>query len=144
MYKLQPLSSSSVCLAAKSQDLTDCDCKDCSTGKGAPDSTADFTPPQLAFPAADNPYENKGNASTLHHRLCHFNMKGMPNMLKKGLVRGLKLSADTDLAVKCPACSEGMMSSHPFKASEVRATRPMAVVHADLFGPCPPTMPNHP
>ncbi|KAI0496428.1 hypothetical protein KFK09_022744 [Dendrobium nobile] len=70
-----------------------------------------------------------------HRRLCHASMKTLRNVTQKDLVRGVsKLMFSKDYL--CDACQLGKQvhsTFHPIK--EISTSRPLEVLHMDLFGP---------
>lgn len=72
-----------------------------------------------------------------HKRLGHLNhdsLKRLPN-----LVEGMKIVGTTEHPETCDVCIEGKQTRLPHKQPRNRATRPLELVHSDLFGPISPT-----
>ena len=70
-----------------------------------------------------------------HRRLGHASMYLISKLIRKGLVRDLpKLSFETNKV--CNACQFGKQSKSSFKPKGiVSTTRPLELLHMDLFGP---------
>src|ERR1043165_3258406 len=70
-----------------------------------------------------------------HRRLGHVSMRRISQINKLNLVRGLpnlKFSSDA----LCEACQKGKFSKTSFKSKNVVSTsRPLELLHIDLFGP---------
>jgi len=70
-----------------------------------------------------------------HRRLAHVGMKQLNRLLKHDLVVGLK-DVKFEKDKLCSACQAGkqVANSHPTK-SVMSASRPLELLHMDLFGP---------
>src|ERR1044072_3714968 len=70
-----------------------------------------------------------------HRRLGHVSLRKISQLNKLDLVRGLPKLKFTSEAL-CEACQKGKFSKRPFKAKNVVSTsRPLELLHIDLFGP---------
>ena len=77
-----------------------------------------------------------GNEKWLwHRRLGHASMYQISKLIKRDLIRGvLKMKFDQDLV--CDACQKGKQTKSSFKPKDVvSTTRPLELLHLDLFGP---------
>ena len=70
-----------------------------------------------------------------HRRLGHASMYQISKLIKKDLVRGIpKIKFDKDIV--CDACQKGKQTRTSFKPKDaVSTTRPLELLHLDLFGP---------
>ncbi|KAI0498664.1 hypothetical protein KFK09_019554 [Dendrobium nobile] len=70
-----------------------------------------------------------------HRRLCHASMKTLRNITQKNLVRGVpKLEFTKDHL--CDACQQGKQVKSSFHSiRDVITSRPLEILHMDLFGP---------
>jgi transposase InsO family protein len=70
-----------------------------------------------------------------HHRLAHFNMRNLKQLLKDDHVVGLT-GVDFERDRLCSACVAGKQlgKRHPSK-SIISTSRPLELLHLDLFGP---------
>src|ERR1044072_2860944 len=77
-----------------------------------------------------------------HRRLGHVSMRKISQLNKLDLVRGLpKLKFASDAL--CEACQKGKFSKRSFKAKNIVSTsRPLELLHIDLFGPVKTASPN--
>src|ERR1044072_7197834 len=70
-----------------------------------------------------------------YRRLGHVSLRKISQLNKLDLVRGLPKLKFTSEAL-CEACQKGKFSKRPFKAKNVVSTsRPLELLHIDLFGP---------
>ncbi|CAH9089121.1 unnamed protein product, partial [Cuscuta epithymum] len=74
-----------------------------------------------------------------HNKLSHLNFKTINKLSRKGLVKGLpEINFKKDHL--CDACQKGKQTKVSFKSKEVESsTRPLSLLHLDLFGPVEPT-----
>lgn len=72
---------------------------------------------------------------TWHKRSCHVSMIRIYNLNKLNLVKGL-LNLKFSLEALYEACQKGKFSKTSFKANNIISTsRPLELLHIDLFGP---------
>ena len=70
-----------------------------------------------------------------HRRLGHASMDLMSKLVKKNLVKGL-LKVNYERNRLCDACQLGKQTKNTFKPKNiVSTTRPLELLHMDLFGP---------
>ena len=70
-----------------------------------------------------------------HRRLGHASLRKISQLSKLNLVRGLPRLKYSSEAL-CEACQKGKFTKKPFKAKNVvSTTRPLELLHIDLFGP---------
>ena len=66
-----------------------------------------------------------------HLRLGHINPNRIHGLLKSGILNFLAFEP----IPMCESCLEGKMTKRPFKAKGYRATKPLELVHTDVYGP---------
>ncbi|KAL1941168.1 hypothetical protein VTO73DRAFT_7380 [Trametes versicolor] len=92
------------------------------------------TPSESAFHVSTNPY---GRLQDLHGRLGHLNYQSIRKLVRKGLVRGVKLSK-AELNAEpppCSSCMQGKMTRASFPRSQSgRPERELFLASTDLWG----------
>lgn len=74
------------------------------------------------------------NLRVWHERLGHVNCRTLKSLVNKGLVKGVKLTGDSEFF--CESCQMGKSHRREFKKERVRAkTIPGEVIHTDVCGP---------
>ena len=72
-----------------------------------------------------------------HERLAHVHVEGIRNMVRSGVVEGVKIKPTNHLK-KCKGCVYGKASRAPIpKSSGVRSKSILDLVHTDVCGPFP-------
>ena len=70
-----------------------------------------------------------------HRRLGHYSIDSIRKLIKRELVRGLPLNK-VHTESFCDACAKGKLVKSTFKSKDiVSTTRPLEMLHMDLFGP---------
>lgn len=69
-----------------------------------------------------------------HRRLAHVNGQLLSRIVKGNLIDGVKVSKPGELSF-CEGCVQGKLTRKPFKATGIRATRKLQLVHSDVCGP---------
>jgi len=76
----------------------------------------------------------------LHYSLGHLNYQAIKAMVRKGLIKGIKLSKK-ELSITppmCASCAKGKATQASFPASKSgHADKVLGLVHSDLWGPAP-------
>src|SRR5882724_4329012 len=76
----------------------------------------------------------------LHYSLGHLNYQAIKAMVRKGLIKGIKLSKK-ELSITppmCASCAKGKATRASFPASKSgHANKVLGLVHSDLWGPAP-------
>ena len=76
----------------------------------------------------------------LHYLLGHLNYQAIKAMVRKGIIKGVKLSKK-ELSITppmCASCAKGKATRASFSASKSRhAEHVLGLVHSDLWGPAP-------
>ncbi|KAK1649003.1 hypothetical protein QYE76_066808 [Lolium multiflorum] len=91
--------------------------------------------PKWVFDCGCTNLMTRGRGWLWHRRLCHVNMKNLKQLLKGEHIVGLTgISFEKDRV--CSACVAGkqLKKRHPIK-SIVTTSRPLELLHLDLFGP---------
>ena len=70
-----------------------------------------------------------------HQGLGHLNISHLKEVIRKEVVRGIKLTGDSNLSF-CEGCVEGKVCRRPFKSiREIKSTRKLQLIHSDVCGP---------
>ena len=75
-----------------------------------------------------------------HQRFCHLNFASVCKLAQKDMVTGVDLKNASSLdtkTCKCEACLLGKMNRLPFPKSFSRASKPLELVHIDIWGKAP-------
>ncbi|KMQ92933.1 integrase core domain protein [Lasius niger] len=76
-----------------------------------------------------------------HERLGHLNKRALCDLVKKGLVEGVKVANENEFF--CDTCQLGKAHRLPFKTVEKKAnTKPGEFIHSDVCGPMSETSPG--
>lgn len=70
-----------------------------------------------------------------HKRFGHLNFESIKKLSQKD--HGINLSK-SEVASRCETCIEGKQTKMPHKETRKRATRPLQLIHSDVFGPVSP------
>ena len=73
--------------------------------------------------------------SLWHRRLCHQHLAGVKKLLSGNLVTGFRLDSQADPDPVCEACKAGKMHANPFPISHSRASKPLQLMHSEVYGP---------
>lgn len=71
-----------------------------------------------------------------HQRLCHMNYRYVKALASKGLALGISISDASSSPCTCESCLKGKMHRLPFDHEGTRASKPLELVHCDLWGKC--------
>ena len=74
-----------------------------------------------------------------HKRISHINIQKLKMMQHKNLVSGLPKFRYTALEHVCSACQFGKQSRLPFARHVRESTRPLQLIHSDVWGPAQTT-----
>jgi transposase InsO family protein len=93
----------------------------------------DFIPEEMEL---DKCLITKTNMGWLwHHRLAHVGMRNLHKLQKEGHILGL-MSVASEKDRSCGACQAGKQVGAPCHAKNIMmTTRPLKILHMDLFGP---------
>ena len=70
-----------------------------------------------------------------HHHLWHHHLAGVKKLSSGNLMTGFKLDSQAEPDPVCEACKAGKIHADPFPSLFSRASRPLQLVHSDVYGP---------
>ena len=75
------------------------------------------------------------NISLWHCHFPHHDHNSVKQMISKELVTGLKIESNKVPDPICEPCLSGKMNANPFPSSTTCSSRPLELIHTDLYGP---------
>lgn len=97
---------------------------------------------RLDFIIKNNAISCESNLSLAiwHLRLAHISKSGLNKLIKSGFIKTNESTLKSH--VFCNACYNGKLNEFPLKNSNTLATRPLELIHSDVFGPVIPASKN--
>lgn len=74
------------------------------------------------------------NIDMWHKRLGHVGLDKLERIIKNNLVKGIP-NLEVKKEIVCTRCQYGKSHQQPYEPSSHRSTKPLELVHSDVFGP---------
>lgn len=77
----------------------------------------------------------KNNMKLWHRRVGHKSMSSLEKLVKANALKEIDINDKNSQVEVCKECAEGRMTKLPWKNKTTPASRPLEVIHSDIFGP---------